>query len=274
MKFLILLIVTALLSACVNSYEKFYTTHIDAKRTPEVVLLAESQEPEVYSTDDSINDVRALQSQNYLLVGESSFNGGYEDIKNAVKQAKRIGATIVLVNSEYTNTLSTTTTTYVPDIKTTTHYGTLSGNTTYNSPYVGYVGSSNTTGNYSGTSTTYGTKAVTNTAHQRRYNQNAMYFVKTTKKWAIGFYTYELTSEQRSQYGTHTGAFIGVVMEGSPAFGAKLYAGDVIIAIDGEPVRNNRHLNLLLDNVLAYKKLVEFTINRQGDEKIIDVYTN
>ncbi|MBC8554729.1 MAG: PDZ domain-containing protein, partial [Candidatus Brocadiales bacterium] len=250
MRFTIILFLAIVLSGCVTSgYKQFYNPYVDAKTLPEVQLLAEGQEPQIFGTDNFDRDIRILQSKQYIPIGHSSFNSRYEDIKNAAAQAKRIGATIVLVSSQYTNTQTTTSTLFLPDNRTTYNSGTAYGNTTYNSAYGGYLGSSNTRATYSGTSTTYGTKAVPFTTHQRRYDQTAVYLVKSTQKLKFGVQYNDLTPEQRTQFERNTGVLINVVVENSPAFFANVLAGDVLIAVDGKAVQNAQHAGQLMGNI-------------------------
>jgi hypothetical protein len=272
MRFSTIFLLAVFLSGCATSgYKQFYNPYVDAKTLPEVQLLAGGQEPQVFGTNNFDRDILILRSKKYIPIGYSSFNGGYEDTKNAAEQAKQIGATLVLVSSQFTNTQTTTSTLFLPDNKTTYHSGTGSGTTSYNSAYGGYLGISNTNATYSGTSTTYGTKAVPITSHQRRYDQNAVYFVKTTKKFKFGFFINDLTPDQRAQFERNTGVLINVVIEDSPAFYSNVLAGDVIIAVDGHLVKNARHAMKLMADISPNQKSSKLTVIRNGTEKEIEV---
>jgi hypothetical protein len=48
-------------------------------------------------TNDLNREYEIHSAKYYVSVGLSSFNGEYEDKQNAIKQAKRIGATLVLI---------------------------------------------------------------------------------------------------------------------------------------------------------------------------------
>jgi len=155
----IIFIFTSLTGCATSGYQQFYNSYVDVNTLPGPELIKEGQEPQVYGTDDFERDIRILRAKKYVVIGSSSFNGGYEDMKNAQAQAERIGATIVLINSQYTNTQTTTSTLFLPDNKTTYHSGSANAYSIYNNSYGGY-GSVNTNATYSGTSTTYGTKAI------------------------------------------------------------------------------------------------------------------
>ena len=216
---LYILLITLVITGCAQSgYKQFFKPYVDARTIPDVELLREGQEPKVFGSDNFERDIKILRAKRYIVIGYSSFNGGYEDNSNAAAQAKRIGATLVLINSKFTNTQTTTSTLFLPDNKTTYQSGTGTANTTYNSAYGGYLGSSTTNAYYSGTSTTYGTKTVPITSHQRRYDQTAIYLVKLTKKLKFGVLFKELTPDQRHSLERNTGTLIDIVIEKTPAF--------------------------------------------------------
>ena len=268
---IILLGVFLILSGCAASgYQKFYNPYVEVSVLPEPEMIQEGQEPHVYGTDNFERDIRALKAKKYVPLGYSSFNGGYEDKKNAQIQAKRVGATIVLVNSEYTNTQTTTSTLFLPDNKTTYHSGTANAYSTYNNSYGGY-GNANTNATYSGTSTTYGTKAVPVTSHQRRYDQTAVYLVKINPKMKFGVLLKDLTPSMRSQYERNTGTFVDIVFEDSPAFYSNVLPGDVIISVDGGAVRNARHAQELMAKVPSNSVISKLGVIRKGEKKIIEV---
>lgn len=268
---LILLTIFFMLTGCSTSgYQQFYNSYVDVAALPEPEILQEGHEPQVYGTDNFERDIRTLRAKNYVALGYSSFNGGYEDTKNALAQAKRVGATIVLINSRYTNTQTTTSALFLPDNKTTYHSGSVNAHTTYNSSYGGY-GNVKTNATYSGSSTTYGTKAVPITSHQRRYDQAAVYMIKINPKMKLGVYLHDLTPEMRSQYERNTGAFVDLVFEDSAAFYSNVIPGDVIISIDGNLVKNTEHAQELMARIPQTATDSKLGIIRKGQEKTVEV---
>lgn len=233
----LIVILALLIVGCTSSgYQKFYRSYADPKVDVNLESLGEGQEPEVFGTDSFKRDIRLLKAKRYVVVGESSFNGGYEDIKNAVLQAKRIGATLVLTDSEYTNTQSSTSALFIPN-----------------------------------TQTTYGSTTVPYTTHQRRYDQTAVYLVKLNKKLKFGVVVTDLSPEQRMEIERNTGALIDIVIEGEPAFNSNVMAGDILIAIDGKQVTNGDHAVQLMGGVPESQKISKLTIIRKGNEKIVVV---
>ena len=107
---IILIFLVFFVGGCATSgYKQFYQQYIDVKTLPDLEVLRLGQEPQVYGTDNFDRDIAILRAKRYIVIGASSFNGGHENTKNAATQAKSIGATIVLTNSQYTDTRTTTT---------------------------------------------------------------------------------------------------------------------------------------------------------------------
>ena len=247
-----------ILAGCASSgYEQFYHPFVDAQTLPDIRLLGQNEEPKVLVSDKLDRDIYILRSKGYFAIGESSFNGGYESIDNAAEQAKKIGATVVLINSKYTNTASTTSTLLVPNSQTTYHSGNIYGSGGY--------------GSYSGTSTTYGTTTVPMTTYQRRYDQVAVYFVQSTKKPRFGVHLSDLSPDARVELGRNTGALIDVVIEDTPAFYSNVMPGDVLVSLDGEQIKNAKHAIELLGHVPESQVSSEFVVVRKGNEKRINV---
>lgn len=252
------IIIILLVSGCAsNGYQKFYKSYANPKLDSNLESLKEGQEPQVFGTSDFNRDIMLLKAKKYVVVGVSSFNGGYQDIKNAAKQARLIGATLVLTNSKYTNTQSSTSSLFIPNTQTTYHSGSV------------YSGSSS--GTYNGTSTTNSSIVVPYTTHQRRYDQEAVYLTKLTKKLKLGVLIKDLSPEQRLTIERNTGALIYIVIENEPAFNSNIMAGDILISIDGQEVKNGANAVQLMGNIPANQSSSSFTVIRKGKEKIITV---
>lgn len=257
MRVLFVSLVAFVMAGCASGYQTFYKPYVDARTLGNVELLEPGEEPKVYGTKNFDRDIKILKSKMYRPIGDSSFNGEYEDVSNVKAQAKRIGATLVLVNSEYTNTQTTTTHLFVPNPSTTYHSGSVYGSGGY--------------GGYSGTSTTYGSTAVPITTHQRRYDQTAVFFVKSTEKLRFGIFLNNISNEQRIALERNTGAIIDVVVEESPAFYSNVLPGDILIKVNDSDVRNRDHAMDLLDKVSLSANSALFTIIRKGTERAITI---
>jgi hypothetical protein len=257
MRSLFIAVLALALTACASGYQQFYKPYVEPKTLTDVQLLNPGEEPRVFGTSDFDRDIKTLRSKMYIPIGYSSFNGKYEDESRVKDQAKRVGATIVLVNSRYTNTQTTTSPLFIPNSSTTYHSGSVYGGGVY--------------GGYSGTSTTTGNTVVPITTQQRRYDQTAVFFVKSTKKPQIGVFIKNLNDEQRHTIERNTGAVIEIVIEGSPAFYSNVLAGDILIKVNGTDVRDAPHAHDLMRDLDANAGKVIFTVIRNGKEKEIQI---
>ena len=245
-KFLSILLATVLLSGCANNnYKTFYTEFVDPKTHPSVTPLRSGETPELYTSKNLDQDILTLRSKGYTAVGESAFNAGYEDPAKAIEQAKFIGASIILVNSAYTNTETSTTSLLLPNNRTTYFPG--------------------------GTATTYGTMVVPMSSNTRRYDQFGIYFAKLNGTPRYGIQGRDLTVDLRRELGRNTGMLIEVVGEDTPVFYANVIAGDVLIRLDGKPVLDREGAIALLGAVPESADIVVMTVVRNGEEKDITV---
>jgi len=271
------IIISIIFTGCATSgYKTFYKQYGTNEQLQQVKLnsnykfLEKGEEPQVYSTNNFDIDSKKLRARGYVPIGASSFNGAYEDTKNAINQAKRIGATLVLIKSSYTNTETRTSTLLLPDNKTTYSSGRSNTNSTYNSNN-GYTGYGNANTNYYGSSTTYGTKAIPYTKNTRRYDQSAMYFIKNTKPPKFGtLNSTEISSEERIKLG-YSGIKINLIQENTPVYNSNILIGDILIKLDGINVKNYKHFNELLDNFDISIGYSIWTIIRNGSQKNIRI---
>ena len=255
---LITVIVTCLvLNACASGYQQFYKPYVDAKTLPDVQLLKDGDKPEIFSSDDMQRDVKIAISRGYRPIGASSFNGQIESEQAVIHQAKSIGAILVLVNLKFTESRTITTPLFLPNNQTTYNSGSVYG--TYGSA------------NYSGTSTTYGTTVVPITSQQQRYDQTAVFFVKSTKKPKFGIMVTDLPPELRSKYERNNGALIDNVAEESPAFAANLLPGDILIELNSTTVINAKHAEELMQSASPKDGKCILKVIRNGTEKSIEL---
>lgn len=249
----------AVLQACAtNAYQEFYRPSVDAKTLPDVQLLGPGEEPKIFSSNDLQRDVDNAISRNYRVIGTSSFNGSIESERALVNQAKSVGAVLVLTNAKFTDSRAITTPFFLPNNQTTYGSGTVFG------PY-GYA-------KYSGTSTTYGSTVIPITSQQQRYDQTAVYFVKSTKKPKFGFSYEGLTPELRARYERNTGILVGTVSEDSPAFLANILPGDILIELNGKPLGSMNQSEELLKSIESPDGKYVFKVIRNGMEKIIELH--
>jgi len=222
------------LSACQSGFEKFYTPA--ASSTSPAIVLPSPATPQMYAHSNDLNaDGKRLREQGYILIGTSSFYGpaNRSNANQALQQGKKVGASLVLVKSEYMDTLSGVvpyTVTGPQQVATVNTTGTVNAYDTG-----GYA-----TGTYNSTGTV--TMPGTTTTNFLPYSipRNtffASYWAKRdTAKMVLGAFLVPLPDEIRRQLQRNTGLLIDVVVVGTPAFRANILKGDVVLRLNNEDV--------------------------------------
>jgi S1-C subfamily serine protease len=117
--------------------------------------------------------------------------------------------------------------------------------------------------------------AVSSSSHaaapQQRYDQVAVFFVKSTKKLKFGVSVADLSHGQRSALDRNTGALLDIVMENSPAFTANVLPGDILVEVNGVSVLNAKHAIELMLNAAVSKGTALLKVIRKGEEKAITI---
>jgi len=257
MRTVFLIATVALLAGCANGFQQYYKPVEDARTMADVELLADGATPTIRRTDDMRRDVGIVRSQGYEAIGQSAFNGRIQSEEQLITQAKSVRATLVLLSASFTGTQNISTPLFLPTSQTTYSTGRVNG-------AYGSAG-------YSGSSTTYGTAVVPITTQQQKYDQNAVFFVKSTKKLRVGVQFDHLTPELRSRYERNTGVVVAVVVEGTPAFAANLLPGDVVIELNGTPVVDARLFAEQMAALSAKEGVLTFKILRNSGERLIAI---
>ena len=104
-RLVILLAASAFLAGCANGYERFYTSLATPAVVAESGLPADGPPHVRISTGDAQADRDAMFTEGYAPVGYASFSGPMQNIRGALTEGKKVGAAIVVVARQYTNTL-------------------------------------------------------------------------------------------------------------------------------------------------------------------------
>lgn len=107
-----------------------------------------------------------------------------------------------------------------------------------------------------------------------RYDQTAVFFVRSTKQLRFGVFLTNLSDMQRQTLERNTGAVVEGVAEESPAFYANLLPGDVLIKVNDSNVKNEKHAGDLMGQVSPSEDTAMFTIIRNGKEQSITIKLN
>lgn len=256
MKKIVVLFLALFLTGCINNYERFYKPTVNLSSFDGfkgLQWLQPGEEPKIYNTNNFERDIRSLMSKGYVRIGRSSFNGAYQMEDMVRQQAKNVRATVVLLQARYTDTQTNTSTMYVPNTQTKYYSGSVGGT------------------KFRGTTETHGTTAVPYITQQRRYDQVAVYFVKSNHKATFGIRVKDLTDKMRQDLERNTGILIYTVIEDSPAFNSNVLNGDILLEVDGEVVRNVKHLTKISRSYDTSKGVSVWKIFRKGKEREIKV---
>jgi len=102
-KNLILFAVFFILTSCNgrDMYDTSYTSSMAVPMEKDAFLLEEGARPTLIMTPEIERDLEVLINQNYVIVGESKFNGPEGGAGDAIKLAKKLGVTHILLNAKY-----------------------------------------------------------------------------------------------------------------------------------------------------------------------------
>jgi hypothetical protein len=142
-------------------------------------------------------DLRSMEENGYVNIGQSVWRGRYEDPKKAIKKAKKIKAEVVLFSYQYISSEAGGSM-YMP------HPGSMPGGL-----------------------------AVPITFHT--YDVAAVYLSKRRpEKIGFGINARFMTPEEVQAIGTNKAEVLEFVIRGSAAFNADLLKGDIILTIAGQ----------------------------------------
>lgn len=249
---------TIFLSGCIhsNGFTKFYDgmtandlygdpnyIHIE---TPQVAILPNKPLEQV---------VKDMFIEGYGLIGQSIWEGpGDNDDKDALKQARDVGAALVLWRADYSHTDqgAVPITTYNPGSTSTTyHSGTIFAGGT-----MGSFGGTSTTYNPGSTSTSYVPFSV------NRYDYTALFFIKF-KSGILGLWLDEPGSAYQRKFDTNSGGLVVAVRKDGRAYKANIFQGDIIMSVNGIPYKYDQEFK-------DWKYNQENSIKIYRDGKIIE----
>lgn len=203
--------------------------------------------------------VDSYARRGYALIGTAFFNSGNdEDEANAVKQARKVGADLVVVfNPKYTGTVTST----IPITTPTTTTARIRSTSTAH----GLDGTVRVHGTE--TVTLHGTTTILQPVSVDRQDFGALFFAK--RRWPFGAMWRDLNDEERQSLGRNRGAVARVVVDDSPAYAADVVPGDIVVSVDGVPVSNAESMMPLIQSKAGGRVRVE--IVRKGRSLTKDV---
>lgn len=226
--YLVLVAGLAGLLACANPYVDNYQNTLSQWPGGEASRLLPGTGPAKLVTSANMQaDTLAMMENGFLLVGRSTFRSTVIDENMALKEAERLGASVVLVGKEYVNsvTQSVPVTTWIPPAQVT-----YTERVTDNSsmPQRGYD--------------RIVTKTIEGEYHTRYVPQNVDYYAYSATYWAkskppiFGVLVQALDDGEKKSIGSSKGVVVKAVIKGSPAFDADILCDDIIVQMDDAAV--------------------------------------
>ncbi len=246
---LLVLLSSILVTGCAsNPYNQFYNEEVNTQvHANNLTLLGKKEDP--YIQQVAYSDINAVRdqylSEAYVQVGYSSFYGDDFDYSYAKSQAKKIGATVVIVAKEYKDTTQSQGVLVLPDYQTTTVTGNVGGT------------------NFNAFGTTNSTKTQTYTVNHRNFDQIGVFLAKLKKLPKLGVNWINLDNETRQMIGTNKGLRVVTIMNGTPAFDNDLLVGDIILSINGSKPSNIEQGNALVREI-DKGEVAKFDVFRNG----------
>ncbi len=265
---LAMLLASALfLAGCASGYSQFYrpAPGMSAEGVAAMRAAPPTGQPIIEraappgQAGDAVLD--AYVKRGYVLIGSSQFNSGMaEPDEAAIEQGRKIGADLVLIlDPRYTGS----TTSAVPLTLPTTTTAHSTGTATAYGPR----GVVNAYG--SGTTTIYGTSTTMIPITVHRSDYAAGYFVK--RKWGFGAVWRELSDQERQELQSNKGIAVRLVVNDSPAFHADILPGDIILAVDGEPVLGRESISGLVSGRAGQRVMVSLLRRGSRIEKAVQL---
>lgn len=259
MKNLLLIALGLLAISCAKPYTQYYTDTTKGRDITKYIEVS-TTEPKFMRGNNVESDALQMVENGYVLLGYSSFHGRKINENQAIEQAKKVNASMVIVYSKYLDTISGYTPLILPDTKTS-----LTNVTTSVYGSSGYA-----TGYGSGTTTSYGTKTMYMPYNIDRFDQKATYWAKR-KITVFGAFGPELTPELRQKIGSNKGILVAAVVKQSPAYHAEIINGDILKKINNIEIDSSNYEFTLKQN--AGKKVTIILI-RDGKELTKEVMLN
>lgn len=254
MRILLILIASLVLSACgTGQFGSSYRGYVDPRGTADIAALPEEGEPTVIRSSNLDKDVRFYREHNYVVVGESAFNGFKESEGNAARKAKEVGATHVIISSRYTDTESRHGYDYQQFYRTyyVTDVVQVNGRSVVTRRPV----------------TVSETVPVPYVRHYDNFDQWGVFLAKSSRTPGLGIVLRDLTGPERQNFKRNSGAFVDIVLTNSPAFLADIVSGDVVVAVNNTKVNDTRHAHSLINALKQEGSDITVTILKDGQQK-------
>lgn len=268
MKKFVFAVLAVLLSGCMqNPYSKFYydqTGNADfSKLGHKFVIPGEKDKPIIYQSnfDELENDRIKMLEMGYAQLGYSSFNAGNVSENDVFAQAKKVHASVIVLYSKYSNTVTGAMPLTLPNNQYSTTN--LAGNYNYGNQSGSFSGYANTT--------TYGSQTTLIPYSVQRFDYGATYWIKI-RDFALGLSVKDLDPDMRAAIQSNKGVLVEAVVQDTPAFKADFFKGDVLKKVGDTDIYTSNDFSKILDSYSG--KEVDIVLLRNNQELVKRVRLN
>lgn len=248
----VLAVFLGLAAGCTNPYHENYLSTLDKRNKEELSrILPPSGPPRLVTSGDLKADSLKMRENGYLLVGRAKFRSTMIDETQALDQARKSGAEVVLVNHKYVNSAaeSVPIEQWIPG-KEIDH----------NETTVVQDGSATPTVIQKQSSTTVQGEFQTAYVEENMdYYDYAATFWAKAKPSLFGVLVKELDEKTKAMIGSNKGVLVRAVIKGSPAFMADILRDDVILSLGN-------------DMVVDPDQFFDLMMRHQGEEVAVGLY--
>lgn len=254
--------ITLSLTGCSNLFKESYESNLERWPSGEVSRLQPFDGTVRLVTSTNMkNDALRMMENGYLLIGRSRFRSSYVEPEAARSLAQDIGASVVLFEKKYAETLTGTTpiNEWIPEKEVVVKQIDV----IRSGPDAGKVIEREVTRKIQGEfRTTYVPQSTD------YYNFAATYWAKS-KPPIFGVLVEALSDSLRQQIQSNKGVVVQAVINDSPAFSANILRHDVITKFADEEVINpDQFFDLVVHNS---GRSIQAEINRNGELKTISI---
>jgi hypothetical protein len=253
-----LAVVGALLAAPTaraDNWEKNY----QAAPPSRIPLEEEVGEPRIEPPKGNIvSDQLRMWELGYTLIGYSSFSDWMQKTKNAIKLGRKLKANVILLDIHVADTRTSTINLSQPTQTLSTTSGTVKIDGT----------GGPATGTYSGSTTTYGSETNSFQLSVDIYDKSAVYYRKM-RQLGTGLFCRMPTPEERAAAGTNRVLTVVAIRNGSPAYIADILPGDMVVAVNDQPVDPETWASWDKDTIAGNVESAKLTVMRKGERRDI-----
>jgi len=245
-----------------------FVDHFTASQSsPGSSLVPPPPTPALYrGGDDETGDTRALIENNYLLLGVSAFTAGdAADPRQAARQGKKLGATLVVLYGEVRETPDAT-------LAPLPFHPRPPGSAPSAPSTASTPSTPSTAASAEPAADTAGAAATIGSLPPRPAADHEATYWGRSQPPLVGIMFRPLDQKEKDRLLRSDGVVVELVTNDSPAAAAHLQQGDIILAIDGKPILDARAVPAFLRSIAGRRVRVDLL--RDSTPRTFEVQLN